>query len=1209
MAKTFNRMPVSVPTPSSSDVKNYFFNHYNWKGLNDDKNILAVDQETFQDCKNVYMDSEGLLRSRPALKVKTVQYTNGGTTYTLSNVIQVWNFGNVTVYESTKDNKYYLTFINSEVENHIQAELKYQDAEGNDVSYDKVRLILADRKIFVFAEHSFNYYDIKENIYANAESFIYIPEVSVLVNGIVDTERKNESPNILTKSYITKYLYDNSESINFNNLVGKEVTVEIDGVKYNVNFVYNNQIVFVGRYTGLSKYNFADDKIMGRYGEGTPLVGVSEQESMIVCSYSYVVDETTKKPTMNWTIYHTVDGSIFTKIPETDGIIGIPKISRDGNYCFVFKSNGPWVYSLLATEGEKDNLTKKYAVWTNLLKHIDSSTYDAWGGEKDFNINETGNSGSQFNQSIQVNGYFRDDTVFAFTYADSLRYTDDIDPIYYNFYCVYSRGGSGLKRKQIFYSTRGASYSYNPTTSSKSVSKVTFNLSSSGITPITNTYTSNNISNQAFNYTRSDSSSITATATLSDLVITQVEKLSTSGPTASTWGTMTFTGKLSIVDSEGNSLANRTISFSKANYAPVNYLFNDISNYNSCTWNDNYFTYKIESVEDRHETTKYRQKFTITAKSISGSTGDTGTKLPVNFGDKEYFASTDQFMPNLYVDFDSSNDKISVAIDFMAELLDCAPYASSYRAIYHIEDAGTQIAEILNYRTYGGWFDCRSPIRDACIVNNGKYTFARLEKSDNNQVIQVDTIQLNSDGYVANATYNKRTKIFSEPYEETFYNTNLVLSDPQGYLLTNKYLFDYIDYTNEDAEYTPIPLLFHCLPVGHYYSGNKFDCIYLATENALYTSNTNKKIEVSELTVGETNYILPTEDTLLSQYYIANGSNLFISADAITEDLSFKWYFPEISKQSFDNEITNLHPISNTEVAIFFNDEVWYVTFDTERQAYRYYKSKLQVGCKQGSDVLTTFDGKYTIFASSRGLVAMSYQDFIASDEQSLTYISDTIYNIFLKYITEENSKNEIKLFKFGYWLMIYKQDRKAGFIYDLRNKSWWPTDGISDVTQFVNIADELQVLCDGKIFKLNKLDTDYFDYDGVNKIKIPWLIKSQKLHLQALNNYKHIVNMTFVSVHDTKLLEQAQYNADSLDFKLQVNNYRKKIDGNINDVEDYTSVNYNVETIRTFVQRLNYSKVNEFQYQLSYDEENAIEVPLSINSISIKYKVGGQVR
>ena len=34
-----------------------------------------------------------------------------------------------------------------------------------------------------------------------------------------------------------------------------------------------------------------------------------------------------------------------------------------------------------------------------------------------------------------------------------------------------------------------------------------------------------------------------------------------------------------------------------------------------------------------------------------------------------------------------------------------------------------------------------------------------------------------------------------------------------------------------------------------------------------------------------------------------------------------------------------------------------------------------------------------------------------------------------------------------------------------------------------------------------------------------------------------------------------------------------------------------------------------EFQYKLSYDPENAIEIPLSLNSITVKYKVGGQVR
>ena len=146
-------------------------------------------------------------------------------------------------------------------------------------------------------------------------------------------------------------------------------------------------------------------------------------------------------------------------------------------------------------------------------------------------------------------------------------------------------------------------------------------------------------------------------------------------------------------------------------------------------------------------------------------------------------------------------------------------------------------------------------------------------------------------------------------------------------------------------------------------------------------------------------------------------------------------------------------------------------------------------------------------------------------------------------------------------------------------------------------------------MYELNKLDTNYFDYDGKKHTKIDWFIKSQKLHLNALNNYKHISNITFVSVHDSNILQNAEYNINELDFRLQVNCYRKKIDGNINEPDDFVNVNYKVETIRTFVQRLNYSKINEFQYQLSSDEENAIEIPLSLNSITIKYKIGGQVR
>ena len=44
---------------------------------------------------------------------------------------------------------------------------------------------------------------------------------------------------------------------------------------------------------------------------------------------------------------------------------------------------------------------------------------------------------------------------------------------------------------------------------------------------------------------------------------------------------------------------------------------------------------------------------------------------------------------------------------------------------------------------------------------------------------------------------------------------------------------------------------------------------------------------------------------------------VYISKLVNSKTGEFKWYLPEISKQTFDSNITNLHPISNSEVAIF----------------------------------------------------------------------------------------------------------------------------------------------------------------------------------------------------------------------------------------------------------------------------------------------------
>lgn len=1211
MIKTFNRTPISVNTPNDKNIKNYFFNHYNWKGMCDDKNILAVDQETFSDCKNVYVDSEGLLRSRPSLKIKTVTYANAGNEYTLSDILDVWTFNDVTVYLSTSDKKYYLTFVNKNVTDNIQRELKYTDSNGESHSYSKVIPILADNKIFIFSEHDFNYYDIEKNIYATAIDFIYIPTTSV-VSGNKTTEL--DSPNVLTKSYITKYFYDKSMNINFANLVGKEVTVEVYGVSYKIKFEYNNELVFVERYSGLGENNFSTtNDVLGTHTENIPLVQASERESTLVCSYEKNYNDKGNISSVNWTIYHTLDGITFNRVPSKSNILGMPKISRDGFYAFVFCEDGPWVYSLLDTDGNITG-TKNYAVWTNLLKAINETKYNEWIADG-FNLNKHNSVDVYFNQTVSVNGYFRDDRAFAFTYGDGLVNTDG-EPRYKNFYCVYCYG-SDFYKKVIFNSTIDTPYTYTPRVSSITlgISADTETSGTSG-TPYYNNITSNNLTDVQFVYVN-ENGATKYTAYLTDLklFLNLFSPAYPPGNGTSCSGTSILFGNYKIADNDGNVIDSGQI------YNEINVSLDVMSKQGYVqNFTTSYFSFNVNVSISGDGTVPSNSHIHIIPGSSSGGAGSYITINSGNISGTDVIsgtllegepAATAQSMPNLYVAFKEQH--MSIAIDFTASIPNDVSY-DNYRGIYRIErdNTGETRPRIIYLERYPGSVPVvRPPLRDGLIISNGRYMFTRLEKEGEKEVVQIHTIKYDNDEIVSNHI----TTVFSEEYvsDSHFLNKTFVFGDPVPYLLTKNQLFTYDDYTSA-VGYEPINLLFTCFPIAYFYGGNVFDSMYIATTNALYISNADKVIELSETTVGETNFILPEVYSLLENYYVGIGNKLYISK-SVTDNGKFKWYFPEISVQPFDNNITNLQPISNSEVAIFFENEIWHSTFDAEttiggrKGVYRYYKSKLQAGCKKGSDVLVTYDGKYTIFASNRGLVAMSYQDFIASTEQSLTYLSDNIYDMFINYITEKNSLNQIKLYKFGYWIVIYKRDSKDGFVFDTRNNSWWPLSSFDKPTKFVTIDNKIEMLSVGNMYELNKSDADYYDYDGEFVNKIAWVVRSQKLHLSALNNYKHIINMTFVSVHDSNILQNSEYNIDGLDFKLQVNCYRKKVDGNINSLDDYVTVNYRVDTIRTYVQRLNYSKINEFQYQLSSDEENAMDIPLSLNSITIKYKVGGQVR
>nr|DAF41277.1 MAG TPA: hypothetical protein [Caudoviricetes sp.] len=377
------------------------------------------------------------------------------------------------------------------------------------------------------------------------------------------------------------------------------------------------------------------------------------------------------------------------------------------------------------------------------------------------------------------------------------------------------------------------------------------------------------------------------------------------------------------------------------------------------------------------------------------------------------------------------------------------------------------------------------------------------------------------------------------------------------------------------------------------------------TRNAV-TSNLAEQVYLDVEHDGDDNIIVFDYEAELEQYFISKGKNLYISAIGSFQKVDdFKWYFPEINTQEFDYDITNLHPISATELAVFLKDSIYYVKpvkvtrNEIESIAYTYYKSRIPLGCENGSDVITSYDNKYTMFVTKRGFVAMSYQDFISSEEQALTFLSDTVYDVFSKW-----NKGAIKLFQYNFWIILYRLGTADAFVFDMRSNSWWPVAYNSNVVKLIEINRIPLILKGQYLYQFDKDNDNYFDGNSIETGRIDWHITSQKLHLSAINYYKHIINLTFFGYnYDSKQAEMR--------FNLRIINYRKQTD--TNEQKSFEEVEYKIQLTRTFVKRINYYKVNQVQYVLEscrdIDEEDKTPIPLSLTCISLKYLITGQVR
>lgn len=425
-------------------------------------------------------------------------------------------------------------------------------------------------------------------------------------------------------------------------------------------------------------------------------------------------------------------------------------------------------------------------------------------------------------------------------------------------------------------------------------------------------------------------------------------------------------------------------------------------------------------------------------------------------------------------------------------------------------------------------------------------------------------------------------------------NHNVLLSFPSGYVVTEEYVFtpdanyNYSVGKRSDNFVGGVPYAYYDSIVPPYGTTG----LYVVKDNVLYSDRhiENVYLETTD-TESEVSDIFPEQWAELDRLYFANKNVVYQDSDAKGGAL----YFPEDAVQSFPDEVTALHPISTQNLAVFLRDSVYCVYYDSTAQLYRYVKTGLQVGCKKGSDICTSYDNSHIIFPSDRGLAVLSYEQLTSSTDQVVSYASDVIYPTYSKF-----DDSPIKLYKHGFWLVCYKSDYKDLLVLDLRNWSWWPMISPGDVKQILDIDHSLvAIISDNGIknYGLSLSDYNYLDYNGE---QIVWNFKSQKLHLGATNYTKHIQNITLNAV-----LDSSDYEFDSI---LTVTTYRK-----VANISTSKSFDFIVDGIRVFVKRLNYFYVNEFQYELSSNtteaDTDAIRRPLSLTSMSIKYRIGGQVR
>lgn len=391
------------------------------------------------------------------------------------------------------------------------------------------------------------------------------------------------------------------------------------------------------------------------------------------------------------------------------------------------------------------------------------------------------------------------------------------------------------------------------------------------------------------------------------------------------------------------------------------------------------------------------------------------------------------------------------------------------------------------------------------------------------------------------------------------------------------------------------------------------DTYYILTSDGLYTNYmTDNEFATVTYTHSSSGTFTKVPDVSLSdnQLYLAFGNDLWITSNSYDENDNLRLAAYNRDVQSFISDITGMINISTTEVALFFNDKIKICSkVEDENFGFRYdyYNTKLSLGTRRGDSIINTLEGSYTLFPTIRGLASMNYQEFMATTDQVVRYITDDISDMWTKFYQDSE---EIHIIQHRSHLFITNGTTDI-LLYDFRINAWWFWQVPVNINRLFTDQEELTVISsDAEEPLVFKRDTtlyygdllvspasivNMFRNDKTKFIDIEWFLVSQPLHFNAPSYYKNIKQLIFQLDEDVRTNE-------TIDAQIKL--YRKKV-----TVREPEIIEFKVDELRTFVKRFNYWKINELQWALSNDQDTVTPAQIKLNTVTVKYEIGDEVR